>query len=61
MIRNLYPDGPDPAEAQQNCNRLKKSKTQVNQLQTEPDPKNLHKNIRRPHTKERWPQKFSPI
>ena len=45
-------------ETRQNCNPLKQSKTQVNQLQTEPDPKHSHKNIRHPHTQERWQQNF---
>ena len=61
MIRNIYPEGQYPAEAQQNCNPLKQSKTKVNQFQKEPDPEHLHRNIRHPHTQERWPHNFSPM
>ena len=44
MIRNLYPEGPDPAKAQKNCKQLKLSKIKVNRLHKEPYPK-LLKNI----------------
>ena len=61
MIRNLYPEVPDSAEALQNFKPLKQSKTKMNQFQTEPGPEHLHRNIRRPHTQERWPHNFSPM
>ena len=61
MIRNLYPDVPDPAETQKNCYPLKQPKTQVNKFQTEPDPEHSHKNIQHPHTQELWQHNLSAM